>query len=110
MIKISHYHELRRSEKNPEMADARVRSLKEITAMLDNGEGFTADPISRLDDFLADLTLDTDRTEEKDVPKDSVTLITMHSCKGLEFPHELGEFLAVDAVWCDSHLVIREDW
>lgn len=87
MDKIGYIHELRRSEKNPEVADARVHSLKEITAMLDNGEEFTADPISRLDDFLSDLTLDTDRTEEKDVPKDSVTLITMHSCKGLEFPH-----------------------
>jgi superfamily I DNA/RNA helicase len=55
--------------------------------MLDNGEGFTANPAPRLNEFLEDLTLDTDRSDEKDTPKDSVTLITMHSCKGLEFPH-----------------------
>ena len=37
--------------------------------------------------FLEDLTLDNEREEEKETDGDAVTLITMHSCKGLEFPH-----------------------
>jgi superfamily I DNA/RNA helicase len=41
----------------------------------------------RLHLFLEDLTLDADRAEEKERTGDAVTLITMHSCKGLEFPH-----------------------
>ena len=37
---------------------------------------------------LADVaTLDAEREEEKESDGDAVTLITMHSCKGLEFPH-----------------------
>jgi len=44
-------------------------------------------PIERLQAFLEDLTLDSDREEEKENTGDAVTLITMHSCKGLEFPH-----------------------
>jgi superfamily I DNA/RNA helicase len=36
--------------------------------------------------FLEELTLDTERDEDE--PQgDAVTLITVHSCKGLEFPH-----------------------
>src|SRR6185436_2055802 len=31
--------------------------------------------------------LDADREEEKENEGDAVTLITIHSCKGLEFPH-----------------------
>ena len=41
----------------------------------------------RLQSFLEELTLDSDREEEKEAQGDAVTLITMHSCKGLEFPH-----------------------
>ncbi len=33
------------------------------------------------------MSLDSDREEEKEAQGDAVTLITMHSCKGLEFPH-----------------------
>jgi superfamily I DNA/RNA helicase len=84
---IGYIADLRKSEKNPDIGDARVRSLKEIVTTLDEGEGFTANASERLNTFLEELTLDSDRTEDKDVPKDCVTLITMHSCKGLEFPH-----------------------
>ena len=31
--------------------------------------------------------MDSDRAEDKEVEGEVVTLITMHSCKGLEFPH-----------------------
>jgi superfamily I DNA/RNA helicase len=41
----------------------------------------------RLQTFLEEMTLDTDREAEDEGPDNAVTLITMHSCKGLEFPH-----------------------
>ena len=40
-----------------------------------------------LQDFLDDLMLDSEREEEEETAGDAVTLITVHSCKGLEFPH-----------------------
>ena len=40
-----------------------------------------------LERFLEDVTLDAEREEEEPGVGDAVTLITMHSCKGLEFPH-----------------------
>jgi superfamily I DNA/RNA helicase len=43
-------------------------------------------PANRLQTFLEDITLDAERLEEKEEAGDAVTLITMHSCKGLEFP------------------------
>jgi superfamily I DNA/RNA helicase len=79
--------ELRRGEKNPEAADNRIRNLKDLAATMD---GQTADldkpPAERLQVFLEDLTLDTER-EEDEPQGEAVTLITVHSCKGLEFPH-----------------------
>ena len=82
---IGYIADLRRSEKNPDVADGRVRNLKELVATLDGGEGATA--AERLETFLENVTLDSTREEEKENSGDAVTLITMHSCKGLEFPH-----------------------
>jgi superfamily I DNA/RNA helicase len=77
--------ELRRSEKNPEEGESRVRNLRELAATLDNF-GVAATPAaSRLQSFLEDITLDAEMEEEKEEAGDAVTLITMHSCKGLEF-------------------------
>src|SRR5687767_2763374 len=78
--------ELRRSEKNPETAENRVRNLKDLVADLDRGNP-SQKPMERLQEFLEDLALDSEREEEKETRRDAVTLITMHSCKGLEFPH-----------------------
>jgi superfamily I DNA/RNA helicase len=41
-------------------------------------------PAERLQLFLDDISLDADREEEQEAG-DAVTLITIHSCKGLEF-------------------------
>ena len=79
-----YFAELRRLEKNPENSESRVRNLKELMATMD-GAGNA--PTERLDNFLENITLDSDREEEKENTGDAVTLITMHSCKGLEFPH-----------------------
>ena len=79
--------ELRRSEKNVETAENRVRNLKDLVVTLDSGKPATAQPAERLQQFLDELALDSEREEEQENQGDAVTLITMHSCKGLEFPH-----------------------
>jgi superfamily I DNA/RNA helicase len=79
--------ELRRSEKVVETAENRVRNLKDLVASLDGGKTTTAQPAERLQQFLDELALDSEREEEQENQGDAVTLITMHSCKGLEFPH-----------------------
>jgi len=85
--RIGYYAEIKRLEKNPEVAEDRLRNLRDLLTTMDENGGFSGQPAERLGEFLEDLTLDNDRAEEKDAPADSVTLITMHSCKGLEFPH-----------------------
>src|SRR5450432_626896 len=84
---IGYFNELRRSEKNKENGDDRVRNLKEIIATLDGSSPPDAPLSERLEKFLEDITLDSDREDEEENKGDAVTLITMHSCKGLEFPH-----------------------
>ena len=87
---IGYFEELRRSEKNPESAEARIRNLKDLIATLNatrQSDVSTAPAMDRLQTFLEDITLDSEREEEDEAKGDAVTLITMHSCKGLEFPH-----------------------
>jgi superfamily I DNA/RNA helicase len=79
-----YFAELKRLDKDPEVAEGRIRSLRELMATMD---GVGNLPAERLDNFLENITLDSDREEEKENTADAVTLITMHSCKGLEFPH-----------------------
>jgi superfamily I DNA/RNA helicase len=80
-------NDLRRSEKDPEAGENRVRNLKELAATLDAGAPTSAKPAERLMEFLEQICLDNDRADEKELEGDAVTLITVHSCKGLEFPH-----------------------
>jgi len=80
----NYFAELKRLDKDPEVAEGRIRNLRELMATMD-GAGNV--PTERLDNFLENVTLDSDREEEKENTSDAVTLITMHSCKGLEFPH-----------------------
>jgi superfamily I DNA/RNA helicase len=81
---IAYKAELRRAEKNPDAADNRLENLRELMATLPST---AIDPEQQLQDFLDDLSLDSDREEDKENTGDAVTLITVHSCKGLEFPH-----------------------
>ena len=80
--------ELRRSEKDLEAGENRVRNLKDlILTMGADEEARRLAPAERLQHFLEELMLDTDREEEEEEKeRNAVTLITMHSCKGLEFP------------------------
>jgi len=84
---IGYFAELRRGEKNPEAAENRIRNLRDLVATLDNFGQPGQSPADRLQTFLEDVTLDAEMLEEKENAGDAVTLITMHSCKGLEFPH-----------------------
>jgi superfamily I DNA/RNA helicase len=86
---IGYFNELRRLEKTAEAAENRIRNLQGLLASLDqSGEGVpSASPLDRLQTFLEEITLDTEREEEDQTPGDAVTLITIHSCKGLEFAH-----------------------
>ncbi len=79
-----YFAELLRLDKDPEVAEGRIRNLRDLMATMD-GAGNA--PMERLENFLENVTLDSDREEEKENTSDAVTLITMHSCKGLEFPH-----------------------
>jgi superfamily I DNA/RNA helicase len=80
----NYFAELKRLDKDPEVAEGRIRNLRELMATMDGvGNVLT----ERLEHFLETITLDSDREEEKENTSDAVTLITMHSCKGLEFPH-----------------------
>jgi ATP-dependent DNA helicase UvrD/PcrA len=82
---IGYFAELKRMDKDPEASETRARGLRELISTLDQSSGNSAH--DRLHSFLEDITLDTEREEEEENTGDAVTLITMHSCKGLEFPH-----------------------
>ena len=123
--------DLRRTEKEAETADNRVRNEMELVASLDGGDAraflaarpvqkgpslaeaaglapmrlasdnpappapvrprlppsYEGSPMDRLNEFLEELTLDSDREADKEDAGDQVTLITMHAAKGLEFAH-----------------------
>jgi len=80
--------ELRGSEKTAEAGENRVRNLMDLVGTMDEGEAAMSAAVD-LERFLEELALDQDREEDDEHSKDKevVTLITMHSCKGLEFPH-----------------------
>ncbi len=84
---IGYFNELRRSEKTPEAAEGRIRNVQALIGTLNNAGTAEQPPIDRLQTFLEDIALDTDREEEDECTGNAVTLITIHSCKGLEFPH-----------------------
>jgi superfamily I DNA/RNA helicase len=87
LAEIGYPDELRRSEKNPETAENRIQNLRDLVATLDKPERAPGPPGARLEAFLEDLTLDSGRDDKDDEAGDCVTLITVHSCKGLEFAH-----------------------
>ncbi len=84
---ISYFNELRRGEKTPEASENRIRNLKELMVTMDNSTPADGSLHEGLATFLEDIALDTEREEEQEDAGDAVTLITMHSCKGLEFPN-----------------------
>jgi len=87
LTETGYYNDLRRGEKDREAGENRVRNLKELVATMDASRAANASLAESLERFLDDVSLDSDREEEKENQSDAVTLITTHSCKGLEFPH-----------------------
>ena len=85
--RIGYFEELRRSEKSAEAVESRIQNLKELMASINGANPVPGLLFSRLQTFLEEIVLDTEREEEYEEPGEAVTLITMHSCKGLEFPH-----------------------
>ncbi|MCO5053239.1 MAG: UvrD-helicase domain-containing protein [Verrucomicrobiae bacterium] len=87
LTQLGYYAELRRLEKQPESAENRVRNLKDFIATMDD-HVTPGTPLSdQLLEFLETVTLDTNREDDQETAHNAVTLITIHSCKGLEFPH-----------------------
>jgi len=87
LTETGYFQELRRIEKDPENAENRIMNLKELIGQTDGSDAVGTVLRDRLERFLEEVTLDAEREEEDDAQSDQVTLITMHSCKGLEFPH-----------------------
>ncbi|MGC8743234.1 MAG: ATP-dependent helicase [Verrucomicrobiia bacterium] len=83
--KTGYFDDLKKYDKDPENAANRVQNIKDMLAAIDNHEGETL--VEKLENFLDEISLETDREDDKEKRPNSVTLITMHSCKGLEFPH-----------------------
>ena len=96
LAEIEYAAELRKGEKNLETAENRMQNLKDLVATMDEKNDLL--PAERLGQFLDDLTLDAERESEKEDAGDAVTLITTHSCKGLEYPH-------VHLVGCEEGLL-----
>jgi len=84
---IGYLEDLRKSEKDPETADNRVRNIQDLLADLGRAAETPGAPSERLNDFLDGVSLDNNWGDDKEPTADAVTLITMHSCKGLEYPH-----------------------
>ena len=81
------FREIRRTEKDEETAENRVRNIVDLLDSMDP-DFCPADRSvpERLHRYLEHISLDRERDEEEEAG-DAVTLITVHSCKGLEFPH-----------------------
>ncbi|NLJ78275.1 MAG: DNA helicase PcrA [Tissierellia bacterium] len=79
--KVGYIGEL--EDKGDEEAQSRLNNIEEFLSVAVEFE--TYNPDGSLEDFLAGISLlsDVDKTEDRD---DAVTLLTVHSAKGLEFP------------------------
>jgi DNA helicase-2/ATP-dependent DNA helicase PcrA len=74
-------------DKGPE----EVERYQNIEELLNAVQAFTesenSDVPRTLSDFMIDVALLTDADSEKDEDRDKISLMTIHSSKGLEFPH-----------------------
>lgn len=74
-------------DKGPE----EVERYQNIEELLNGIKSFTAqqdvDELKTLSEFMIDVALLTDADNDKEEDKNKITLMTIHSSKGLEFPH-----------------------
>jgi len=75
-------------DKGPEEIE-RIQNVEELLAGLleFTREKEEDEEIKKLSDFLMDVALLTDADQEKNEEKNHLSLMTIHSSKGLEFPH-----------------------
>jgi DNA helicase-2/ATP-dependent DNA helicase PcrA len=78
---LTGYIEQLRAEDTVE-ADSRIENIQEVLTSMDQYEADAAEP--SLTEFLELVTLETDA--DRSVSDDSLTLMTVHAAKGLEFP------------------------
>ncbi|MDE0935834.1 MAG: UvrD-helicase domain-containing protein [Mariniblastus sp.] len=84
---IRYRNEINRIYSEPEERESRWAVVEQIVNSLSEYEQSAAKP--RLDDFLDKLLLgeqDANDEKEKQLKKNAIALMTMHSAKGLEFP------------------------
>ena len=97
MESIGYWEEVRKFEKDVDAAENRITNIKELARELDREspeEMSVVDQITgrsgrvRLQVALERFSLDSDwkQSQDEESRGDWVTLITAHSCKGLEFP------------------------
>jgi superfamily I DNA/RNA helicase len=82
--RMGYFADLRRSERDAELAENRVQNVKDLLGSLDEHRNGVA-ALERIGSFLEEVTLDSEREDEPESRSDATTLITIHSCKGLEF-------------------------
>jgi DNA helicase-2/ATP-dependent DNA helicase PcrA len=80
--KTGYLNELKRE--NSVEAQARIDNLEELASALDEFDSRAAD--SSLRQFLEEVALLTDLDKEKNQDSPFITLMTLHSAKGLEYP------------------------
>ncbi len=74
-------------DKGPEEIE-RYQNVEELISAIQHFVNSQPDGASKsLSEFMLDVALLTDADEDKGDDKDHVTLMTIHSSKGLEFPH-----------------------
>lgn len=76
---------LRATAKTPEEAENRIENQGELLRAVREYENRASDPSLR--GFLDRVSLITETDKGEDGLKDAVILMTLHSAKGLEFPH-----------------------
>ncbi len=82
VISESGYKEFLLEDKSPE-GEARFQNIQELITVADKYEGL--EPRSALSTFLEEISLMSD-LDQVDEEHNGVTLMTLHSAKGLEFP------------------------
>jgi len=83
---IGYYEDLQKSCKEVKEADSRMENVRELLVSMTT---FQAKEKAELVDYLASASLDREKEEDdkKEASGTGVTLMTLHSAKGLEFPH-----------------------
>ena len=77
-------NEIVRAHRDARQVERRVENLEEVASAL--GTFQQRQPDAKLVDYLSAFALDSRKEEDDDPTRDEVTLMTLHSAKGLEFP------------------------